>query len=232
MNILALETSAKAASCALLIDGALVAGFFTNAGLMHSETIMPMVESMMACAKQDLRNVDVFAAATGPGSFTGLRIGVSAVKGMALALDKPCCGVSTLEALAFNISAFNGVAVPLMDARRGQVYTALFKNDNGAVTRLCDDNAIAIDEVCEKLKGFTDPVMLVGDGAALYHAHLSDRLQNVLLAPEALLHQRAGSVAYLARKKLAQGGGTCTADDLEPVYLRLSQAERERLESN
>ena len=229
MNILALETSAKAASCALLSDGVLVAEFFTNAGLTHSETIMQMVENMMDCAKRDLRSVDVFAAATGPGSFTGLRIGISAVKGMSLALDKPCCPVSTLEALSFNIAAFNGVAVPLMDARREQVYTALFRNDDGAVTRLSDDGAVSIDEVCEMLKDFKEPVMLVGDGAMLYHAELSGKLQNVRLAPKALLHQRAASVAYLAQKELERGRGTFATDDLAPVYLRLSQAERELL---
>jgi len=230
MNILALETSAKAASCALLSDGVLIAEFFTNAGLTHSETVMPMVKSMMDCANRDLRCIDVFAAGVGPGSFTGLRIGISAVKGMALALDKPCCAVSTLEALAYNLLSFSGVIVPLMDARRGQVYTALFRNENGRVTRLCDDGAIGIDEVYEKLKDFTDPVMLVGDGASLYHAELSGKLPNVLLAPGNLLHQRAGSVAYAARQKLEHRGVTCTADDLAPVYLRLPQAERERIE--
>ena len=230
MNILALETSAKAASCAILSDGSLVAEFFTNAGLTHSETIMPMVRSMLECAKKSLRDMDVFAIAAGPGSFTGLRIGISAVKGMTLPDDKPCCAVSTLEALAYNLTAFNGIAVPLMDAHRGQVYTALFKNQNGDVTRLTDDDATEINEVYEKLKSFTEPVMLVGDGAPLYYRDLSDKLPNVLLTPGPFLHQRAGSVAYAARQRLMNGGGTCAPDALAPFYLRLSQAERELLE--
>lgn len=229
MNLLALETSAKAASCAVYRDGLLAAEFFINAGLTHTETLMPMVKSMLDSVGTPLGEIEAFAVAAGPGSFTGLRIGISAVKGMALPRNLPCVAVSTLEALAYNLSAFDGIAVPLMDARRGQVYTALFRTRGGFVTRLGEDEAIDADAVYKKLKNFTEPVTLVGDGAALHYEKLSRDLPNVSLAPPALLHQRAGSVLFAALQKLAQGGGS-PPGELAPVYLRLPQAERERLE--
>lgn len=230
MNILAIDTSAKAAGCAVYRDGQLFAESFLNAGLTHSQTIMPMVRDMLACARMEPGDIDVFAVSAGPGSFTGLRIGISAVKGMAMAQNAPCAAVSTLEALAFNLAAFSGIIVPAMDARRSQVYTAIFTGDGRSPVRKTDDEAISIDELGEKLREFGEtPVMLVGDGARLCYEKLRDRLPGLLIAPENMLYQRASGVCTAALG-MAERGLLQTTGELEPVYLRLPQAERERLE--
>lgn len=227
MNILAVDTSAKAASCAIYKDGALFAESFSNAGLTHSQTIMPMIQSMLECSKIQIGDIGLFAVSVGPGSFTGLRIGISAVKGMAMAGNVPCVAVSTLEALAYNLSAFRGVAVPVMDARRAQVYTAAFECAGGTPARLTPDEALSIDDLAARLRAYTGPVMLVGDGAELCHERLAGIVPGLLLAPPNLRHQRAASVCAAAGFGPA---ATCSAENLAPVYLRLPQAERERLE--
>lgn len=230
MIILALETSAKAASCAVDRDGMLLAEFFTNTGFTHSETIMPMVSSLLECAKISIDDIDLFAVANGPGSFTGVRIGIAAAKGMAMAQDKPCAGVSSLEALAYNLSAFSGTVVPVMDARRAQVYAAIFSGDSENIRRETDDEAIAIDELAAKLKDFAPPYMLVGDGADLCFERLDGQRENLMLASQNLRFQRAASVCAAARRMAAQNAALGTAETLAPVYLRMPQAERERLE--
>lgn len=228
MKVLALDTSAKAAGCAVYKDGALLAESFLNAGLTHSQTIMPMLDSMLTRASLDISEIGLFAVSVGPGSFTGLRIGIAAVKGMAMAGNIPCSAVSTLEALAFNLTSFNGIIAPVMDARRAQVYTALFKTEGGALSRLSPDEAISIDELALKLEAGTEPVILVGDGAVLCYERLNERFgSRLLLAPENLRHQRAASVAAVAAEM--PESQYKTAEELEPVYLRLPQAERERL---
>lgn len=230
LNILALDTSAKAASCAVYKDGILLAESFTNAGLTHSQTIMPMVSDMLSSSRVSIDEIDLFAVSAGPGSFTGLRIGISAVKGMAMAKNKPCAAVSTLEALAFNLSIFNGVIVPVMDARRAQVYTAIFRGNGDAPARLCEDGAISIEELGEKLTVYTEPVMLVGDGAELCYNRLHEKI-NIRVAPQNLLLGRAASVCAAARR-MALTSAIGSAETLAPVYLRLSQAERERMEKD
>lgn len=224
-TILALDTSSKAGSCALLRDGALLGEFFVNTALTHSQTAMPMVQSLLEITGVAIDQVDRFAVSTGPGSFTGLRIGIAAVKGMALATGKPCGGVSTLEGLAWNLAAFQGIVAPAMDARRSQVYTALFRMRDGELTRLEEDSALSLPELGERLAAISEPVMLVGDGAKLCRDALPER--NLLVAAEPLLHQRAGSVAVAVARLPADK--LCSAQALAPAYLRLPQAERERL---
>lgn len=229
MKILALETSAKAASCAVSEDGARVAFAYQNSGLTHSRTLMPMVRDMLRNAGLGPGDIGAVACAVGPGSFTGLRIGVAAAKGFAWAGELPCAAVSTLEAMAAQSSFLEGIVCPVMDARRGQFYNALFECGGGSCRRLCPDRAIDVGELADQLAGYKKTVFLVGDGALLCYNMVENSLENVVPAPEALRWQTAWGVALCAEEK-ARRGELCTASRLEPVYLRLSQAERERLE--
>lgn len=226
MIILALDSSSQAASAALWRDGILLGESFLNTRLTHSQTLLPLVQHLLQMAEVGPDQPDLFAVSVGPGSFTGLRIGISAVKGMAFAAGRPCAAVSTLEALAANLVAFQGLICPVMDARCQQVYTALFQSQNGVLTRLCPDSALPLDQLEADLRQRHQEVLLVGDGAALCAGRLAD-VPWARLAPPALLHQRASSVAAVAA---AQDQATwLTADDLAPAYLRLPQAEREYL---
>ena len=225
MLILAFESSAKAASAALLKDGKLLSQYTQCSGLTHSRTLLPMGEDMLKNAELTLGDVDLLAVAHGPGSFTGIRIGVSMVKGLAWALDKPCVGVSTLEAMAWHGLAAGGLVCPVMDARRSQVYNALFSIENGRPVRLTEDRPISLEELAQELQSYDWPAYLVGDGAEMSYAYLTDKGVDCVLAPENLRMQSAWGVAMAAKDK--EPG---TADSLLPVYLRLSQAERERLE--
>ena len=225
MLILAFESSAKAASVALCRDGHLVSQYSQCSGLTHSRTLLPMAEDMLKNAELTLRDVDLIAVAHGPGSFTGIRIGVSTVKGLAWAGDIPCVGVSTLEAMAWHGLAAGGVVCPVMDARRSQVYNALFEIRDGRPQRLCPDRPIALAELAEDVKKLDAPVFLVGDGAAITKAFFDAQGIPCRVAPENLLWQDAWGVAMAALDK--EPGN---ADSLLPVYLRLSQAERERQE--
>ncbi len=227
MIILALESSAKAASVALSKDGSLLAQSYQLSGLTHSRTLLPMAEDLLKNADLKISDVDCVAVAHGPGSFTGVRIGVSAAKGLCWGADKPAVGVSTLEAMAWNgeYAGEGPIICCAMDARRNQVYNALFTFENGAPMRLCKDRAISLAELYEELKGEEKPIVLIGDGAQLCYNYLKDILPNVSLAPESLRMQNAWGVCRAAEKK-----ESAPASDLIPVYLRLSQAERERLE--
>ena len=225
MLILAFESSARAASVALLRDGSLVSQYSQCSGLTHSRTLLPMAEDMLKNAELSIRDVDCFAVAHGPGSFTGIRIGVSTVKGLAWAADRPCVGVSTLEAMAWHGLAAGGVICPVMDARRHQVYNALFAIRDGKPVRLCEDRPIALEELAPQVKELGAPVFLVGDGAELTAKYFESEGIPFRMAPENLRWQSAWGVAMAALDKTPG-----TADDLLPVYLRLSQAERERQE--
>lgn len=225
MLILALESSAKAASVALLRDGALVAEYSQCSGLTHSRTLLPMLEDMLKNTETELAQVDLIAVAHGPGSFTGIRIGVSTAKGLAWAGEKSCVGVSTLEAVAWHGESAGGLICPVMDARRSQVYNALFLMENGSLKRLCPDRAISLEELSEELRVRTEPAFLVGDGALITQKYLAERGISCRLAPENLRFQSAWGVG-----KAAIGKPAGNADVLLPVYLRLSQAERERQE--
>lgn len=225
MLILAFESSAKAASVALCRDGQLISQYSQCSGLTHSRTLLPMAEDMLKNAELELKDVDLIAVAHGPGSFTGIRIGVSTVKGLAWALEKPCVGVSTLEAMAWHGLAAGGYVCPVMDARRGQVYNALFEIADGKPVRLCEDRPIALFQLAEDIQKLHAPVFLVGDGAAITKKYFDENGIPCRMAPENLLWQDAWGVAMAAMEKTPG-----TADALLPVYLRLSQAERERQE--
>ena len=221
MLILAMESTAKAASVALVRDGTLVAQSTQCSGLTHSRTLLPMAEDLLKNAGVKLSEVDRFAVAHGPGSFTGVRIGVAAVKGLAWAAEKPAVGVSTLEAMAWHgVAAGEGSLICCaMDARRNQVYNALFEIKNGTPVRLTEDCAISVDALVSDLKADSRTPFLVGDGAHLCKAAFED----AVLAPENLRMQSAWGVAMAALDM-----PDASADALQPVYLRLSQAERER----
>ena len=226
MIILALESSALTASVAVC-DGERLLGEYTlNNGNTHSETLLPMVESLLKSLDLTVADVELFAVAAGPGSFTGVRIGVSTLKGLAFASQKPCVGVSTLEALAHNFPVPGGLICPVMNARRKQVYTALFRECNGELIRLMPDSAIAITELDEVLSKYDEPVYLVGDGYDVTYENLKHEIG---ITPERLRWQSAASVAkaaYIAHLS----GNTVSDAELKPVYLRPCQAERDRLE--
>ena len=226
MLILALESSAKAASVALMEDESLIAQYSQCSGLTHSRTLLPMVEDMLKNTEKKIADVDLIAVAHGPGSFTGIRIGVSTVKGLAWASDKKCVGVSTLEAMAWHGVSAGGLICPVMDARRSQVYNALFETDgDGRPVRLTEDRAASLAELAGELKDYECAPLLVGDGAKLTYDYLTNEGIACRMAPANLLYQSAWGVGMAALGKEAGG-----ADDLLPVYLRLSQAERERQE--
>ena len=226
MRVLALETSAKACSAAVTEDGRVLASAFQCTGLTHSRTLMPMVEDMLRNADLSLDACDVIAVAHGPGSFTGIRIGISAAKGLAFAAEKPMAGISTLEAMAMNCIGTNGLIVCAMDARRQQVYNALFRARNGVLTRLSPDRPIALEELAGEVRQYSEEyITIVGDGAVLCRDFFGKLGIPCSLAPALLLHQNAVSVA-LAAEKAAENGTLCSPQELEPVYLRPAQADR------
>ena len=229
MLSLAFETSAKAGSVALTEDGKLLGESYQNTGLTHSQTLMVMAEDLLKQCGKTMADVTAVAVAEGPGSFTGVRIGVAAAKGMSWGGQLPCYGVSTLEAMAVSLGAYEGHVCACMDARRSQVYNALFQVEGGKLTRLSEDRAIALAELKTELEHIDGPIFLVGDGAPLTYKTLSGEISNLILPPEHRLHQRAVGVALLAEQKQS-AGEPGDGNALSPNYLRLSQAERERLE--
>ena len=229
MLILAFESSAKAASVALVRDGVLLAESFQHSGKTHSATLMPMAEQILKDCELTAGDLDCVAVAKGPGSFTGVRIGVAAAKGLAWAADKPVCGVSTLLAMADQMAHLKGIICPVMDARRGQVYNALFASDGEKLTRMTSDRAISLEELRKELETAEKPIFLVGDGSKLCYNTLKDELPGLVYPPAHLEMQRASGVA-VAAYSMALAGEMTPARDLTPNYLRLSQAERERNE--
>ena len=228
MKILAFETSAKAASVALTDGGKLLAESYQNTGLTHSQTLMVMAQDLLKSCGLGAKDVQAVAVAAGPGSFTGVRIGVAAAKGFAWGAELPCYGVSTLEAMARNLGVWQGYIVPAMDARRNQVYTAVFHAEKGQLKRMEEDMAISLQELGEKIKNFEEPIFLVGDGALLCYNTLLEEVPQLVLPPEHRMHQRAAGVA-LAAQIMADAGIPGNGAELTPNYLRLSQAERERM---
>ncbi len=220
MKLLSFECSAKAASCAVTEDGKVLGSVFSNVPLTHSQTLMPMAENLLSSLKLKLADIGGFAVAAGPGSFTGIRIGISAVKGLAAMGDIPCYPVSTLNAMAHLLYHENAVICPVMDARCNQVYNALFSAKDGVVRRLCEDRAITIDELSSELMGYERRIILIGDGADLVFSKLSSPY--ISCAPEHLKNQNALGVAFAAKDAAA-----VSPRDLGAYYLRLPQAERE-----
>lgn len=229
MKILAVDSSAKACSAAIVEDKKVLGSFFINTALTHSQTLVPMIDAVLKNTSTDLSSVDAFAVSAGPGSFTGVRIGVAAVKGMAMPLNKPCMSVSTLEAMAYNLLNESCIVCAVMDARCNQVYNALFEISGGEINRICADRAFSIDELSEELKTYDKKIVIIGDGAELCYNSYKENINNVFLAPENVRYQNAVGVAFSAFDK-----EPITAEKLMPSYLRLPQAERElkkRMES-
>ena len=229
MLILAFETTAKSCSAALHDGTRLLAESYQNSGLTHSQTLMVMAEDLLKVCGKTAADVTHLAVAAGPGSFTGVRIGVSAAKGFAWGAELPVCGVSTLEAMALGLGALQGHICCCMDARRSQVYNAIFLAENGTLTRVSEDRAISLADLKTELEHIDGPIYLVGDGAALAHKNLSADIPELILPPEHRQHQRASGVALAALKAMDRGESGDGAS-LQPNYLRMSQAERERLE--
>lgn len=215
--LLSLDSSAVTASVALTDGDRVIKSEFVNSGLTHSETLLPMVKRVMG--NNEFSSLDAVAITAGPGSFTGVRIGVATVKGIAFAGNIPCYGVSTLEAIAYNFVNENCIVCAVMDARRLQFYNAIFKVENGTVSRLTPDRAISIDDLREELKQY-DSVIIAGDGAALCSQNIA--LDNCKIAADDKIYQNALSVAKCVKNKKP-----IAPTALMPVYLRQSQAERE-----
>lgn len=223
MKILSVDSSAKTASVAVTDGTTLLSECFVNAGLTHSRTLMPMVDNALSQADLKIENIDAICVNAGPGSFTGIRIGVAAVKGLALATDKPCSGVSTLESIAYNFIDEDAIICAAMDARCNQVYAALFNVENGIVSRIRDDYAVPICELAEEISKLGKTVILAGDGAELCYNAMKDSVSNIKLSAEFRRYQRAYGAALAA---LANNEFT-DSSLLAPVYLRMPQAERE-----
>ena len=237
-TLFAVEYSATHASCAVLrveeSGATLLCESAVNTKLTHSQTLLPMITDMLKNAGLSLADIDALAVAAGPGSFTGVRIGVAAVKGLAFADDLPCVSVSTLEGMAQRFSGvpFTGRLLTAMDARCKQIYTALFSCENGTITRLTEDEALPLSEVCDRLSGDNTPTLVIGDGAALCFEALHEAVPSLQLAPVGLRLQHAVGVARAAVPLFA-AGQIVSGDQLLPTYLRLPQAERElRLRQN
>ncbi len=229
MKILAFETSAKAASVALMDENRLMGQSYQNTGLTHSQTPLTMAEDLMKTCGCTPCDITAVAVAAGPGSFTGVRIGVAAAKGFAWGGELPCYGVSTLEAMARSLGVYSGIVCPVMDARRSQVYNALFRMESGNCTRITPDRAISLQDLGAELQNFSEPIFLVGDGSILCYNSLLESVPSLVCPAEHRMHQKADGVALCAREMIARGE-TGSAEGLAPNYLRLSQAERERLE--
>lgn len=226
MKILAVDTSATAASVAVAEENKLIGEFSINTALTHSQTLMPMVDELLKNTGLSVNDIDAVAVNAGPGSFTGVRIGVAAVKGIAFPKNLPCVSVSTLESMAYNLLGYDCVVCSVMDARCSQVYNALFKVNGYTVTRMTDDRALSLTDLKLELQNIREKIVLVGDGAVLCSKFLDSELENVMLAPFNNRIQTASSVAYAAFEKI-NNGETLTVDELMPVYLRLPQAQRE-----
>ena len=227
--ILAFETTAKAGSVALLDKGKLLGEQYQNTGLTHSQTLMVMAEDLLKQCSVRPEQIEAAAVAAGPGSFTGVRIGVAAAKGFAWGRQIPLYGVSTLESMARHLGVYSGITCAVMDARRSQVYNALFYVNQGILTRVTEDRAIALGELATELEALDGPIFLVGDGSALTHRTLAQQIPALVMPPEHRMHQRACGVG-LGAYAMMDRGESSDANALSPNYLRLSQAERERLE--
>ena len=229
MITLAFDSTAKAASVAVCDGEKLLALYNIDNGLTQSELLLPMAENMLKSLNLTFSDVELLACAVGPGSFTGVRIGVALVKGIAFGKGIPCVEVSTLDELAENLRGLSGIIVPCMDARRQQVYTATYRGRDGELEKLTEDRAMAISELAEELKGYDEPIYLSGDGYAVAKRGLEAAGIKVEATPELLITENAYSVARIAVRKYEKGEYT-TDLEIAPTYLRRPQAERERLE--
>ncbi|WP_069997273.1 tRNA (adenosine(37)-N6)-threonylcarbamoyltransferase complex dimerization subunit type 1 TsaB [Cellulosilyticum sp. I15G10I2] len=228
MNILGIDASGIAGSIAYIKDNKLIGEYYICHKLTHSETIMPMLEHLKNLIGLELNTLDAIAVTSGPGSFTGLRIGVTTAKALALALDIPVIGVPTLDVMAYNITYTPDRICPIMDARRNQVYTASYKWQDKELLRLMDYNAIDLDELLQELGSQNERIIFLGDAVWQYRDKIEAELgDNAAFAPSYLNLQRAGVLVDIAQKEYEKGN-TVSASDFVPMYLRKSQAERER----
>lgn len=227
MKLLSVDCSAKSASCAITEDEKIIASSFVNVNLTHSQTLMPMISDLLSNSKTAIDEIDAFAISAGPGSFTGVRIGISAIKGMALAKNTPCIAVSTLYAIAQNFKDRDALVCAVMDARCKQVYGALFRIKNGKIKRLCEDKAVKIEDFAKEImkSRVTCPIIIAGDGAKLFYSAVESK-KNTVLADEALRYQNGIGVAIAGTESFIKGEFV-TPEKLLPIYLRLPQAERE-----
>ena len=229
MLTLAFDSTAKIASVAVCDDECVLAEYNINNGLTQSELLLPMAESILRALHITLDDIGLLATSTGPGSFTGVRIGTALVKGLAFGKDIPCASVSTLDALAENLRGTRGIVVACMDARRSQVYSATYRSDGSSLERLTPDRAIAIEDLADEIKEFREPIYLVGDGYNTTREGLISRGLNIEVTPNALRLESAASVARVAFRKYTSDE-VLTDLEIAPSYLRMPQAERERLE--
>ena len=223
MKILSLDSSSVTASVAVTENGKVLGEGFINNGLTHSQTLMPLVAETLEKSGVSIKDIDLFAVTNGPGSFTGVRIGIASVKGMADALGKECIPVSTLEAIAQPLNTQDVIACAVMDARCNQVYIASFIGGK----RLSQDRAILIDELADELKEYGKKTVFIGDGAELCYERLKDKLDNVSLADESIRYIHASGIGFIAEEKTGRGESPVNSAKLVPFYLRLPQAERE-----
>ena len=230
MKILAFDGAAKVASVAVCDGERTLAVYNIDNGLTQSELLLPMAEDILKSLKLDFPDIDAYATSVGPGSFTGVRIGVSLIKGLAFGRDIPCIEVSTLEALAENLSGLDGIIVPCMDARRNQVYNAIFTSNSEGIKRVTEDRAISLDALAEELASYGEKkIYIVGDGYDVACRALTGAGVAIETTPKILINENAQSVAKVALRKY-ESGEYVSDKELSPVYLRLPQAERERLE--
>ncbi len=234
MTILAIDSSAKAASVCIANEEKIIGEFFINTLLTHSQTLMPMTEQLLKNTEMTIDEVDAIAVNAGPGSFTGVRIGVAAAKGLAFPKNLPCVSVSTLESMAYNLLGTDCLVCAVMDARCSQVYNAMFRIKGETVERLTDDRALSLSDLLLEFKQTDERILIVGDGAEITYDFIKNEASNAVLAPKNRRTQTASSVALAAFQKLFEGK-TQTAAELMPIYLRLPQAQRElnaRLRNN
>lgn len=225
MKILAIDTSATAASVAVAEEDKIIGEYFINTSLTHSQTLIPMTEQLLKSTSLSVNDLDAIAVNAGPGSFTGVRIGIAAAKGIAFAKDLPCVSVSTLHSMAYNMLENNCIVCSVMDARCQQVYNAMFRVNGKIVERLTDDRALSLGDLKRELEGIDEKVVLVGDGTAITERYLNGTLSNVVSAPINKRLQSAASTAIVACEMFKEGK-SMSADELMPVYLRLPQAQR------
>ena len=226
MKILAIDTSAGPSSAAVLDGETLLVEFFLNTRQTHSQTLLTLVDGVLRCTQTELGEIGLFAVSAGPGSFTGVRIGVSCVKGLAFPRGTLCAGVSTLEAMAWNFYGIPGTVCAVMDARCGQVYNAVFASGEDGFCRLTEDRALSMEALAQECRAYPGPLYLVGDGALLCHQQENFQALGAKLPPQPARFQRAAGVA-MAALRMQREGSAVPPERLMPVYLRLPQAERE-----
>lgn len=228
IKILSVDTCSKACSASIHYDDKLIAETFLNAGLTHSQTLMPAVDYLLKLVGIKVKDIDLFGVTKGPGSFTGLRIGMATVKGMAFPFDKPCAVVSSLYAMALNVSFFNGIVCPCMDARNKQIYNAIFSVHGGKVKRFTKDRAILIDDFAQEIKGYNEKIIFIGDASEVCYNTTKNfyKDKDLVLMSEEFSHIRASRVGEEALR-IYNSGEAQKCEEIVPKYLKLSQAERE-----